>query len=80
VQGIAATAQGKRDQELLRIDARYDGRGNPYYWIAFSRVAPAGVRSGTDMSALGENRISVTPLRLNLTDEPFMTTLGSLFA
>ncbi len=80
VQGIAATAQGKRDQELLRIDARYDGRGNPYYWIAFSRVAPAGVRSGTDMSALGENRISVTPLRLNLTDEPFMTTLGGLFA
>ena len=34
-QGIAVAAQGKRDQELLRIDARHDGRGNPYYWIAF---------------------------------------------
>ena len=29
VQGVAITMQGKRDQELLRIDARHDGRGNP---------------------------------------------------
>lgn len=79
VQGIAVTSQGKRDQELLRIDPRYDGRGNPYYWIAFSRAVPATSRSGTDMSALAENRISVTPLRLDLTDEPFMTTLAGLF-
>jgi 5'-nucleotidase len=79
VQGIAVTSQGKRDQELLRIDPRYDGRGNPYFWIAFSRAAPATSRSGTDMSALAENRISVTPLRLDLTDEPFMTTLAGLF-
>src|SRR6516164_11835932 len=35
--GIAVTSQGKRDQELLRIEARRDGRGNPYYWIAFER-------------------------------------------
>ncbi|HWM82565.1 MAG TPA: 5'/3'-nucleotidase SurE [Pseudolabrys sp.] len=79
VQGIAVTSQGKRDQELLRIDPRYDGRGNPYYWIAFSRTPPSGVRKGTDMSALAENRISVTPLRLDLTDEPFMTTLAGIF-
>jgi 5'-nucleotidase len=80
VQGIAITSQGKRDQELLRIDARYDGRGNPYYWIAFSRGPSLGVRSGTDMSALAENRISVTPLRLDLTDEPFMTQLAAVFS
>jgi 5'-nucleotidase len=80
VQGIAITSQGKRDMELLRIDPRYDGRGNPYYWIAFSRAAPAGVRQGTDMSALAENRISVTPLRLDLTDEPFMTKLAGVFS
>ncbi len=36
VQGIAITAQGKRDQDMLRIEARLDGRGNPYYWIAFA--------------------------------------------
>jgi 5'-nucleotidase len=37
VVGIAVASQGKRDQDLLRIEARHDGRGNPYYWIAFSR-------------------------------------------
>ena len=37
VQGVAVTAQGKRDQELLHIDERHDGRGNPYYWIGFCR-------------------------------------------
>ena len=30
-------SQGQRNQELLRIDERADGRGNPYFWIAFAR-------------------------------------------
>jgi 5'-nucleotidase len=79
VQGVAITSQGKRDQELLRIDPRFDGRGNPYYWIAFSRTPPSTTKNGTDMSALAQNRISVTPLRLDLTDEPFMTALAGAF-
>jgi len=29
-QGIAVSTQGKRPQELLRIEPRRDGRGNPY--------------------------------------------------
>lgn len=80
VQGIAVTAQGKRDQELLRIEPRHDGRGNPYYWIAFARRERPAPRDGTDLSALAGSRIAVTPLRLDLTDEPFMTQLADLFA
>jgi 5'-nucleotidase len=34
---------------------------------------------GTDLHALGERRIAVTPLRLDLTDEPFMTRLAEVF-
>jgi 5'-nucleotidase len=79
VQGIAITAQGKRDQELLHIEGRRDGRGNPYYWIGFSRGAKPQPRPGSDLLALMENRIAVTPLRLDLTDEPFMTRLAELF-
>src|ERR1043166_9693770 len=78
VRGIAVTTQGKRDQELLRIEARHDGRGNPYYWIAFARGQLATVREGSDLSALADNRIAVTPLRLDLTDEPFMTRLAEV--
>ena len=32
---------------------------------------------GSDISALADNRIAVTPLRLDMTDEPFMTRLTS---
>ncbi len=80
VTGIAVTCQGKRDQELLRIDARHDGRGNPYYWIAFARRERPVPRDGTDLSALLNRQIAVTPLRLDLTDEPFMTKLAETFA
>lgn len=79
VTGIAATAQGKRDQRLMRIDARHDGRNNPYYWIAFERRVFDTV-PGSDLRALDEGRISVTPLRLDMTDEPLMTRLALLFA
>jgi len=78
VAGTAVTVQGKRDQELLRIDPRHDGRGNPYYWIAFGRGGIVGAARGSDLAALNENRISVTPLKLDLTDEPFMTRLAEV--
>ena len=78
VAGVAVTVQGKRDQELLRIDARNDGRGNPYYWIAFGRGGIAGAAAGSDLAALNDKKISVTPLRLDLTDEPFMTKLAEV--
>jgi 5'-nucleotidase len=80
VEGIAVSMQGKRDASFLHIDARQDGRGNPYFWIAFARgVKPLGP-SGSDLAALENKRISVTPLRLDLTDEPFMTRLAALLA
>jgi 5'-nucleotidase len=78
VAGVSVAVQGKRDQELLRIEARHDGRGNPYYWIAFGRGGIVGAAPGSDLAALNEKRISVTPLRLDLTDEPFMTKLASV--
>jgi 5'-nucleotidase len=79
VEGVAVATQGKRDQELLRIEARHDGRGNPYYWIAFGRGGIAGAHAGSDLAALNDKRIAVTPLRLDLTDEPFMTRLAEVF-
>jgi 5'-nucleotidase len=79
VKGISVANQGKRDAQLLHIDARYDGRGNPYYWIAYARgVKPIGAH-GSDLAALADNRIAVTPLHLNMTDQPFLTKLAGLF-
>jgi 5'-nucleotidase len=79
VRGIAVTTQGRNRQERLQIDPRQDGRGNPYYWISYVRMRGLPPPDGSDISALAENRIAVTPLRLDMTDEPFMTTLAELF-
>src|ERR1700726_3019506 len=80
VKGIAVAAQGRRRQERLQIDAREDGRGNAYYWIAYVRSRAIPPNDGTDVAALAANRIAVTPLRLNMTEEPYLTELAGLFS
>jgi 5'-nucleotidase len=79
VRGIAVATQGRNRQERLQIEPRQDGRGNAYYWIAYVRTRGMPPADGSDISALADNRIAVTPLRLDMTDEPFMTQLAQLF-
>ena len=79
VVGMSATMQGRRDAQIVRIDPRLDGRGNPYFWIAFGRHNNT-TAAGTDLEAMADRRISVTPLRLNLTDEPTVTRYAQIFA
>jgi len=79
VSGIRVTAQGRRNQDMIRIEGRADGRGNPYFWIGFEKRTFEAV-NGSDIHALDEGCISVTPLRLDMTDEPMMTRLAQVFA
>src|SRR5688572_28835075 len=65
IQGFRLTRQGLRVYHS-RLDERVDPRGRPYYWIGGE--APTGVpESGTDVGALSDGFISVTPLQLDLT-------------
>ena len=79
VAGLSVTVQGKRDAGLLQIEEREDGRGNPYFWLSFAR-ATAEPGPETDLEAMRDRRISVTPLRLDLTDadarERYVRALG----
>ncbi|WP_338700870.1 5'/3'-nucleotidase SurE [Bradyrhizobium sp. 26S5] len=78
VKGIRITRQGKRNQGFLKIDRRHDGRGNPYFWIGFERAAMMDTPAeGTDLAALAARYVSVTPLRLDRTDEAFSETLAA---
>jgi 5'-nucleotidase len=73
VKGIKVTVQGQRDQSaLLNIVKRADGRHLPYYWLAFNpqQFEP---KEGTDLHAVRDGYISITPLRLDLTDMPSVT-------
>jgi 5'-nucleotidase len=74
VRGMLLTKQGKRMPDLLHIDKRRDGRGFPYYWIAF-KPREHELVEGTDLKAVTEGYISVTPLQLDLTDHPALTRL-----
>jgi 5'-nucleotidase len=76
VKGIRITRQGKRNLGFLKIDRRHDGRGNPYFWIGFERAAMMDTPAeGTDLAALAARYVSVTPLRLDRTDEAFAEAL-----
>ena len=79
VKGVAVTVLGRRRQERLHIDQRMDGRGNPYYWIAYTRQNAVKAADGTDVAALDDRYIALTPLRIDITDEPTMTELAALF-
>jgi len=65
---VEVTSQGKRDQSQANIIERMDVRGNPYYWLGFTRMR-SNPPEGTDLRAIYDGRISVTPLHLNLTEE-----------
>ena len=67
VSKIRVTHQGTRDQSQLRVDQRVDARGHTYFWIGFRRVF-SDPDAGTDLRAISENEIAVTPLHLNLTE------------
>jgi 5'-nucleotidase len=65
---VEVTRQGFRDTHVRRAEKRTDLRGREYYWIGFrpERSKPA---EGTDLCALYEGRISVTPLHIDLTHQ-----------
>jgi 5'-nucleotidase len=77
VRDIAVTSQGRR-AIADNLTERLDPRGRPYYWIG--PVREDGVAEpGTDLAAINENRVSVTPIYLNLTNVPVLDSLKKVF-
>jgi 5'-nucleotidase len=75
IRGVVLTRQGLRVYHS-RLDERTDPRHKPYYWIGGD--APTGLpERGTDVGALAEGFISVTPLQLDLTAYRALTDLNN---
>ena len=75
IRGVKITRQGLRVYHS-RLDERTDPRGRPYYWIGGD--APTGVpERGTDVGALAEGLVSITPLQLDLTAYRILTDLNT---
>lgn len=66
VEAVEVTAQGFRDVGEMHAVMRTDLRGRPYYWMSF-RGREQEYPEGTDLRAVKDGRISVTPLHIDLT-------------
>ncbi|HVY02251.1 MAG TPA: 5'/3'-nucleotidase SurE [Caulobacterales bacterium] len=74
---VEATFQTFRDQNIAYTEQRTDLRGQTYFWIGFrgQRSNPA---PGSDLRALYEGRISVTPLHVDLTHKETLYDLKAV--
>ncbi len=77
IKGFEVTRLGKRryHDELV---VRHDPSGRPYYWIGGG--PPSSVlEPGTDVNALAQGFISITPLSLDMTHDAFLDVLKNWF-
>ena len=73
IRGVGITRLGKRIYKDVLIK-RQDPRGRTYYWIGGE--PPTGVaEEGTDIWAIVEKRISITPIKLDLTEHGLIERL-----
>jgi len=73
IAGVSITHQGRR-QYVDRIDHRVDPWGRDYYWL-HGRLHETESDPGSDVHAVLEKRISVTPIHLDLTAPHLMDRL-----
>jgi len=77
VRGYAVTHQGRRHVGD-NLTEGLDPRGRPYYWIGPARESGAA-QPDTDIAALADNFVSITPIHLNLTNIPVIAVLREVF-
>lgn len=58
------------------VHKRVDPRGRTWYWLSGTALGPEAV-DDTDVSAIKRNLISITPLKLDLTDNQAIDILAS---
>lgn len=79
IKGIRVVRQGIRDYGRLRIDRRTDPRGFDYYWFGLRPVVHTPGHA-TDLEAVADGYVAVTPLHLDLTHEASLTELAGRYA
>jgi 5'/3'-nucleotidase len=75
IAGVEVTRLGKRNYRDQLVE-RLDPYGNPYYWVGGPAVSEEA-EEGTDVAAVRAGRISVTPIRLDLTDHDLIAHLAA---
>jgi 5'-nucleotidase len=77
MKGYQLARQGK-NKIGDELDHRHDPRGRAYLWIAARRLGDANA-PGTDLKAVADGYVSITPLNIDLTHYESMHTLSQAF-
>ena len=78
VQGVRVVRQGFHDYARVNIVKKTDPRGFDYYWFGLHGIEHTPGHA-TDLEAVGEGFISVTPLQLDLTQDRALAQLSALY-
>jgi len=79
VRGVKVVRQGLRDYGRLQIDRRTDPRGYEYYWFALGPMIETPGHS-TDLEAIADGFVSVTPLHLDMTHDASLARLAEVYS
>jgi len=77
ISGIEITRIGTR-MYTDTYEKRIDPRGKTYYWLA-GEIIQTGEEEGTDIMAIRNNKISITPVTFEMTHTEIMTELEKTF-
>jgi len=75
IKGIKVARQGFHDVDRTRIVEGMDPRGYPYYWFGLDHSD--SVPQASDLAAVAEGYVSITPLHFDLTHEASLRALQS---
>jgi 5'-nucleotidase len=78
VRGIKVVGQGLRDYGRLKLDRRTDPRGFDYFWMGLGRV-PFSPVADTDLEAIEQGFVTVTPLHLDMTHRESLDRMAAVF-
>ena len=79
VKGIKAVRQGFHDYARGSLIEAVDPRGFPYFWFGLHGIEHTPGHD-TDLEAIGEGYVSVTPLQLDLTHDASLAALKAQYA
>ena len=79
VRGVKVVNQGFRDYGRLKIVTNTDPRGFEYHWFGLGAAEQSPAHS-TDLEAVADGYIAVTPLHLDLTHHQSIAALTQTFA
>lgn len=79
VKGVRVVRQGFHDYKRGSLVEGTDPRGRPYFWFGLEDMEHT-LDHGTDLEAVADGYVAVTPLQLDLTHHPAIGRLAEYYA